>query len=340
MAPGSTLRFRVEDRTRGVESSTWSVVRSKKSGDLYLSGREIVGDLKISLHKSGITRMAWTAAAASSHVVGGTDRVISRWTARHPLPQGWALVIRLSIPDSALSEILPPLPERPTKPTVTLPAAGPGRTIEVRVLLGEPASGGLRLEGEFVEVGRMTLGDGSLAWVTAWSHPTTPEAEEMLVNVRTRAMAEGASERPVPGAFAWGTDNDSGTPFMLDAGDPRPVEARPPIIPRYDGPAGVVVRKMPAEGESPEGLSGPDLPRAARPTAEVMDATETPADLARELGVSPRTIRKWLREQGWQSVPYTRWRLSPEQAAEVRKHFRRVAPGRSRSMGWRTDPPR
>jgi hypothetical protein len=39
MAPGSTLRFRVEDRTRGVESSTWSVVGSKKSGDLYLSGR-------------------------------------------------------------------------------------------------------------------------------------------------------------------------------------------------------------------------------------------------------------------------------------------------------------
>ena len=52
-----------------------------------------------------------------------------------------------------------------------------------------------------------------------------------------------------------------------------------------------------------------------------MDDTVTPADLARELNVSARRIRQWLRAQGWQSVPYSRWRLSPEQAAQVRRHF-------------------
>ncbi len=247
--PGGTLRFRVEDRTRGIESSTWSLVGSRKSGDLYFSGREIMGDLKLSMHESGITRMAWTTIAAASRVATETDRVISRWTASHPLPAGWALVLRLSIPDSSLSEILPPIPERPTKPTVTLPAAGAGRTIEVRVLLGEPGCGGLRLEGEFVEVGRMTLGDGTLVWVTAWSYPTTPDAEEQLVSVRARAISDGASERPVPRVFAWGTDNDMGIPFVLDAGDPRPPEARPPVIPRYDGPPDVVVRTMSAESD-------------------------------------------------------------------------------------------
>lgn len=51
--------------------------------------------------------------------------------------------------------------------------------------------------------------------------------------------------------------------------------------------------------------------------------TITPAELARELGVSDRRIRQWLREQGWQSLPYTRWHLTPEQAARVREHFRR-----------------
>lgn len=75
------------------------------------------------------------------------------------------------------------------------------------------------------------------------------------------------------------------------------------------------------------------MPRAARPTVEVMDATVTPADLARELGVCPRTIREWLREQGWQSVPYTRWRLSPEQAADVRKHSSR-SPGPAPGVAW------
>lgn len=54
-----------------------------------------------------------------------------------------------------------------------------------------------------------------------------------------------------------------------------------------------------------------------------MDQPVTPTDLARELGVSPMTIRRWLREQGWQSVPYTRWRLSVDQAGQVRARFRR-----------------
>ncbi|NPC95428.1 YfeC-like transcriptional regulator [Nocardioides sp. zg-DK7169] len=53
-----------------------------------------------------------------------------------------------------------------------------------------------------------------------------------------------------------------------------------------------------------------------------MTETVTPQQLAAELGVSPRTIRKWLRDQGWQSVPYTRWQLAPERAAEVRARFR------------------
>lgn len=50
----------------------------------------------------------------------------------------------------------------------------------------------------------------------------------------------------------------------------------------------------------------------------------TPRRLADELGVSDRTIRQWLRQQGWQGVPYTRWRLTEEQAAQVRSHFRRL----------------
>lgn len=53
----------------------------------------------------------------------------------------------------------------------------------------------------------------------------------------------------------------------------------------------------------------------------------TPKQLAAELGVRPQTIRQWLRSQGWQSVPYTRWRLSEEQVNEVRHHFQRSARG-------------
>ena len=47
----------------------------------------------------------------------------------------------------------------------------------------------------------------------------------------------------------------------------------------------------------------------------------TPADLSKELKVSRKTIRQWMRDQGWQSVPYARWHLTKEQADRVRYHF-------------------
>ena len=55
-----------------------------------------------------------------------------------------------------------------------------------------------------------------------------------------------------------------------------------------------------------------------------VDDFVTPRQLAEELGLSDRTVRQWLRDQGWQGVPYTRWRLTEEQAAQVRNQFRRL----------------
>ncbi|WP_083653203.1 YfeC-like transcriptional regulator [Serinicoccus sp. CNJ-927] len=51
------------------------------------------------------------------------------------------------------------------------------------------------------------------------------------------------------------------------------------------------------------------------------EETVTPEQLAKGLGVSAKTIRQWLRDQGWQSVPYARWYLTPEQAQQVRARF-------------------
>ena len=76
-----------------------------------------------------------------------------------------------------------------------------------------------------------------------------------------------------------------------------------------DAPAGAPLERNPASGGEPTYRR-----RMAEPT--------TPKQLAGEMGVSDRTIRQWLRDQGWQSVPYARWELTPEQAKQVRAHFR------------------
>lgn len=47
----------------------------------------------------------------------------------------------------------------------------------------------------------------------------------------------------------------------------------------------------------------------------------TPKQLAVQLGVACRTIRQWLRDQGWQSVPYAHWALTQQQADQVRARF-------------------
>lgn len=49
----------------------------------------------------------------------------------------------------------------------------------------------------------------------------------------------------------------------------------------------------------------------------------TPRELVAEIGVSDRTVRRSLRDRGWQSVPYARGHLTPEQADQVREHLRR-----------------
>jgi uncharacterized protein YjcR len=49
--------------------------------------------------------------------------------------------------------------------------------------------------------------------------------------------------------------------------------------------------------------------------------TVTPNQMAAQLGVSAKTIRAWLREQGWQHVHQARWHLTPDQAGQVRERF-------------------
>lgn len=53
-----------------------------------------------------------------------------------------------------------------------------------------------------------------------------------------------------------------------------------------------------------------------------MDQILTPNELAVELGKSPKTIRAWLRANGFQSVHGARYQLTPEQADQVRARFR------------------
>jgi predicted site-specific integrase-resolvase len=52
-------------------------------------------------------------------------------------------------------------------------------------------------------------------------------------------------------------------------------------------------------------------------------ASQSPNELARELGISPKTLRQWLREE--YPRPYgqkgTRWEIKERQCAAARNHW-------------------
>jgi len=54
-----------------------------------------------------------------------------------------------------------------------------------------------------------------------------------------------------------------------------------------------------------------------------MTTTTTPNELARELGISPKTLRAWLREQfpREECLKWTDWEVTPEMAEVARRKW-------------------
>jgi hypothetical protein len=77
---GRTVRFAVGDPS-GLSSNSW-VVSTSKTGDIYIAGRDNFRESKVSLHRSGVWRLAQTERTALLRpdlVPAGTDRVVDKW---------------------------------------------------------------------------------------------------------------------------------------------------------------------------------------------------------------------------------------------------------------------
>src|SRR6478609_1670847 len=101
MTVGGTLRFGVGDPD-GRRSSSWRVMGSKNERDIYLGPRAAFNTFKLSLHKSGIWRFAYTAEGAKRRGIVG-DRLIQRYPMPPAVAPGWRVAASIMIPDSSLS---------------------------------------------------------------------------------------------------------------------------------------------------------------------------------------------------------------------------------------------
>ena len=124
----SNLRFSVFDASVG-HSAVWRLWITRP-GDLYLASRAAAGSVKVSFHRSGICRYAFTRQHRPP--ASESDRVIQRWN-RPALPEAgtgnFARLAWLAFPTDYLSQ--GPMPG--LSDSTTIPPAAPGAAAFVEV---------------------------------------------------------------------------------------------------------------------------------------------------------------------------------------------------------------
>jgi hypothetical protein len=94
----NTIRFAVgsPDEYRSAIWRLWV-----QGNDVYLAARVLTGFIKISLHRSGIWRLAWTDQSGI-RTQGSSDRVEARWQRPQEFRQGWTQGPAVIVPNSGI----------------------------------------------------------------------------------------------------------------------------------------------------------------------------------------------------------------------------------------------
>lgn len=168
------LRLAVGTRD-GPQSAVWEVFTGGKKSDVYVANRHVASQLKVSLHESGVWRLAYTAeyaATLKARGEGSEDRLQARWQRPPEARPGWTHAISVVVPVAELWKPEPPLPI-PSEVTWRR-APAPGMESHFAVFF-ERGSGFVarRPAGEIVAISPLPNGDN--LWVIAADVRSSPE---------------------------------------------------------------------------------------------------------------------------------------------------------------------
>jgi hypothetical protein len=134
---------RFDDRPR---SQSWLLKGSKTDDDVYLGPRWDTGVIKLSLHRSGRWRMAWTDEYARSvGLPAGTDRVLSRWEPPADLRPGWRHAVTVLVTRESMAQHTTP-GRKPGK-VAFFPPPNEDGGLWFRILVGRPGGAELTIRG-------------------------------------------------------------------------------------------------------------------------------------------------------------------------------------------------
>lgn len=187
MATSDTItRFAVGE-PGGRRSASWTVWKGKNSRDVYLGPRSLAQSLKVSLHESGVCRLAFTSQFYG-RVKDSVDqpRIVDEWQRpREPL---WP-AIRVVFPHEGLSTVTEWPAEK--EGLIWIPAPEDGRAVFVSVMFSPftRAPGWPGRDQGFSLLGKCDLG-GEIVWVIGLSG-------EISEGIRER-INERSAVQPVP----------------------------------------------------------------------------------------------------------------------------------------------
>jgi hypothetical protein len=189
MSGDQKVRFAV-GAPDGPQSAVWLVFTRRGKSDVYVANRHIGGSLKVSLHQSGLWRLAYTQEYAATLKAPGTgtdDRVQEQWTRPAEQRPGWTHAMSIIVPVADLWEPEPRLDLPPGIKWRHAPA--PGMESHFALML-ERASGYVdrRPAGDALAV--LPLPNGENLWVIAADVISTQESlrvhEQSRANLRAR----------------------------------------------------------------------------------------------------------------------------------------------------------
>ncbi|GAA1269956.1 hypothetical protein GCM10009609_36270 [Pseudonocardia aurantiaca] len=170
--------------------------------------------IKLSLHRSGRWRMAWTSeGAAAVGLSAGADRVLTRWERPDDVRPGWCHAVTVIIGCDSLGILRP---EKRLGRFALFPPYNPGEAMWFRVLLGSP---GLELAVRgAIDVGTIELPGGAMVGVCARPSPLPSKTATALSDMRAHMLraVTAAGARGNQG-FGWG-HLDDGAVGLLDSG--------------------------------------------------------------------------------------------------------------------------
>lgn len=214
----NALRFAVGSPTE-YRSAIWRMWAERD--DVYLAARVMGGWIKLSMHRSGIWRLAWTAQSGI-RAQGSSDRVGERWQRPPEFRAGWIQGPAVIVPNTGIERPFTHVTDAERIPIVWSPTPKPGHKLHFTLLFASadasPESWQTVFRAGDKVVGTLTLRNRSMVALSRREVPMVEKESSYIIGFVADMKINYAQDVPEAceaSVFTAGTD-DAGHPYILD----------------------------------------------------------------------------------------------------------------------------